>query len=129
MKLMLAAGDLACFLLFALIGLRNHDEGLTVAHLIRAAGLFWLAWAGLAQALGLYGEETLLSRRRLLGTWAAAWVVGLTGRTILFDRSPEPAFAIVALLFNGVALLLWRTLASFLTRAAGRARTGAGSSG
>ncbi len=129
MKLMLAAGDLACFLLFALIGLRNHEEGLTIAHLIRAGGLFWLAWAGLALVLGLYAEETRLSRRRLLGTWAAAWVVGLTGRAVLFGRSPEPAFAIVALLFNGAALLLWRTLASFLTRAAGRARTGAGSSG
>jgi Protein of unknown function (DUF3054) len=113
----LLAGDLVCFLVFALLGLRNHEEGITLSGIIRAATPFQAGWllAGLVPAF----RESRSQHRRtgVLRRWAPAWVIGLALRTLFFDRSFEVSFAIVAFIVNGGFLLLWRSvLARLLLR-------------
>ena len=117
---LVAAGDIACFLAFAVIGLRNHEETFSAGNILRAGGPFLVCWLVSAGALGLLSEPTPLPTnkiiRRVVAAWLPAWVVGLLGRSLLFGRPFVPAFAIVALLVNGALLLLWRTAWSDLAR-------------
>ena len=41
---LLLAGDLVCFFLFALLGLRSHEDGITVGGMLRAAVPFQAGW-------------------------------------------------------------------------------------
>ena len=106
----LLAGDLACFVVFALLGLRSHEDGITLGGMVRAATPFQAGWliAGLVPVL----HESRSAHRRtgVLRRWAPAWVIGLTLRTLLFDRSFEASFAVVSFMANGVLLLLWRSV-------------------
>jgi len=107
------AGDLACFFIFAVVGLRSHEDGITASGVLRAAIPFQVGWVLFGLAFGL-----LRPRRRLLASrprpvlvaWLPAWLLGLSIRTFILGRAFAPTFAVVALLFNGVLLLLWRSL-------------------
>ena len=106
----LLAGDLICFLVFALLGLRNHEEGITLGGVLRAMTPFQAGWliAGLVPAL----RESRSRHRRtgVLRRWVPAWIIGLALRTLLFDRSLEASFAVVSFIANGALLLLWRSV-------------------
>jgi Protein of unknown function (DUF3054) len=119
--IILLAGDLVCFLVFALLGLRSHEEGITLAGIVRAATPFQAGWL-LAGVVPAFRETRSLHRRTgVLRRWAPAWVIGLGLRTLFFDRSFEVSFAIVAFIANGAFLLLWRSvLARLLLREAFR---------
>ena len=109
-RAVLLAGDLICFLVFALLGLRSHEDGVTPNSLLRAATPFQAGWliAGLVPAL----DESRSEHRRtgVLRRWMPAWVIGLGLRTLLFDRSFEVSFAVVAFIANGLLLLVWRSV-------------------
>lgn len=105
---LLLAGDLACFLLFAVLGLRSHEDGITVAGVLRAALPFQAGWV-LVTLLGKQSASATDSRR-VTRLWVPAWAIGLILRTLLFDRSFAVTFAIVALLVNGVLLMAWRSV-------------------
>jgi hypothetical protein len=105
---LLLAGDLACFLLFAVLGLRSHEDGITVAGVLRAALPFQAGWV-LVTLLGKQSASATDSRR-VTRLWVPAWAIGLILRTLLFDRSFAVTFAIVALLVNGVLLMVWRSV-------------------
>jgi hypothetical protein len=119
--LLLAGGDLAALLVFALAGLASHDEGLTASGLART----WLPLAG------CYGLAALALRAWTLpGLWrtACAWLLGVAcgvlvralvlGRPLDGDQLQLLAVALVVTL---VLLLAWRA-AETLVR---RRRTGA----
>jgi hypothetical protein len=113
----LLAGDLVCFLVFALLGLRSHEDGITLGGIVRAATPFQAGWliAGLVPAL----RESHATHRRnaVAKRWVPAWLIGLTLRTLLLDRSFEVSFAIVSFIANGALLLVWRSvLARLLLR-------------
>jgi hypothetical protein len=108
----IAAGDVACFVLFALVGLRSHEEGISGSGMLRVVLPFAGAWAVTAWATGVYRQPRSL--RRLLLAWLPAWAVGLIIRSIIFDRSLLSAFSVIALLFNAVLLSLWHLLAGLL---------------
>jgi len=106
----LLAGDLICFLVFALLGLRSHEDGITLGGVIRAATPFQAGWliAGLVPAL----HESRVQHRRtgVLRRWVPAWIIGLALRTLLFDRSFEASFAVVSFIANAALLVLWRSV-------------------
>jgi hypothetical protein len=106
----LLAGDLICFLVFALLGLRSHEDGITLGGVIRAATPFQAGWliAGLVPAL----HENRAQHRRtgVLRRWVPAWIIGLALRTLLFDRSFEASFAVVSFIANAALLVLWRSV-------------------
>jgi hypothetical protein len=121
---LLLAGDCACFLAFALLGLRNHDEGITAAGVLRNAVPFGAAWIAFAVLNGLYrhgwhrDDDSLWLR--LAQAWLPAWLLGLALRSLYVWRWPVPAFASITLVTVAVFLILWRSLATLLLK---RART------
>jgi len=105
---LLLAGDLLCFLIFAVVGLRSHEEGVTLGGILRAATPFQVGWLFVSLVLRRQGDE-VSDARQVSRLWVPAWAIGLVLRTLFFDRSFAPAFAVVSLLFNGVLLMLWRS--------------------
>lgn len=105
----LLIGDVLCFFAFAVLGLRSHEDGITLNGVLRAATPFQAGWLLMSFVLGTYRVGAGDSRR-VVRTWVPAWALGLVLRTVFFDRSFEATFAVVSLLVNGVLLLLWRGL-------------------
>jgi hypothetical protein len=105
---LLLAGDLVCFLIFAVLGLRSHEEGVTLGGIVRAATPFQVGWLFASLALRRQGDE-VSEARQVSRLWVPAWAIGLVLRTVFFDRSFAPTFAVVSLLFNGVLLMVWRS--------------------
>ena len=101
------SGDLVCFVVFAVLGLRSHEDGITAGGILRAAVPFQAGWLFVSFALGKQ-DTAATDSRQVLRLWVPAWAIGLILRTLLFDRSFAATFAIVALLVNGVLLMVWR---------------------
>jgi len=106
----LLVGDLVCFLAFALLGLRSHEDGITLDGVLRAATPFQAGWliAGLVPVFQV--RKSAHRRTGVFRRWIPAWVIGLVLRTLLFGRSFEASFAFVAFMANGLLLLLWRSV-------------------
>jgi hypothetical protein len=103
-------GDLICFIVFGLLGLRSHEEGLTVANFARAVLPFAGAWLVAASAFGV-SRPTPWNRAllpRLLAAWSVAWPAGFALRMLLFGRPFVLAFAIVSFVVPCLLLLAWR---------------------
>jgi hypothetical protein len=106
----LLAGDLICFLVFALLGLRSHEDGITLVGVVRAATPFQAGWLIAGFVPAFHESRSAHRRTGVLRRWAPAWVIGLALRSLLFDRSFEVSFAVVAFIANGLLLLLWRSV-------------------
>lgn len=104
----LLLGDAGCFLLFAAMGLRSHETGLTPDAILRAAGPFAAGWLIVVFALGVRYQGGVQASRGVMRAWVPAWALGLIIRTLAFDRDFEVTFAIVSLLVIGVLLMAWR---------------------
>jgi hypothetical protein len=107
--LALTAGDLVCFLFFALLGLRSHEDGITASGLLRAAVPFQTGWlvAGLITGTARRTDAHAVD---VLKRWVPAWVIGLVLRSLVFGRAFAPTFALISLLVNAGLLLTWRRL-------------------
>lgn len=105
----LLAGDLLCFLVFAVLGLRSHEDGITAGGILRAAAPFQIGWLFISLVAGKPGAPAVASRQ-VARLWVPAWAIGLVLRTLLFDRSLATTFAIVSLLVNAVLLMAWRAV-------------------
>jgi hypothetical protein len=103
---------LACFLIFALLGLRSHEDGVTAGGLLRAAVPFQASWLVFSYLTGLQRRSASDTDdpAGVMKAWLPAWAVGLVLRSLVFGRAFAPAFAIVSLLFNSGLLLAWRCL-------------------
>ena len=112
----IATGDAAAIVLFVLVGLRNHDEGITVAGLARTALPILGAWFAVAPFARTYARPGL---RTLLVTWAIAVPIGVAIRAIALHRTADDSqltFGVVALIATLVFLLAWRGVAALVTR-------------
>lgn len=116
----LAVGDLVIFLVFATQGRSTHGETITAATVVATAAPFIISWFVIAPFVGAFGHRgAALSTRpaplvqKAAVSWLVAWAVAILLRYAVFHGGITPAFAIVALLFNGVLLLGWRTAVSF----------------
>ena len=106
--------DVACVLVFVIIGRASHGEGLT--------GVASTAWPFLAGLAGGWLATASLAGRawRPFGLWPAgvgAWL-GAVALGMLFrvvsGQGTAPAFIGVALAFLGLFLLGWRLLGRLL---------------
>ncbi len=116
----LAAGDLIIFLVFTIQGLSTHGETITAAAVIATAAPFIISWFVIAPFVGAFGRRGSAPSTRPAPlvqqaaiSWLVAWAVALLLRYAVFHGGITPAFAIVALLFNGVLLLGWRAAISY----------------
>ena len=119
--------DVACVLVFVIIGRASHGEGLA-----DVASTAWPFLAGLAggwlATAGLAGRQAWRQPFRLwpagVGAWLGAVVLGMAFR-VVSGQGTAPAFVGVALVFLGLFLLGWRVLARLLPGRLARARLAA----
>lgn len=115
---LLVLGDCFVFIAFALIGLRSHEEGITLNGIVRNAVPFGAAWLVVAGVTGLYrpgwqhSDDGLL--QKVASSWLAAWAIGLALRSLYVWHWPVPAFAGVVLVTAGLLLVSWRSIAAWL---------------
>ena len=108
---MLLLGDIAAFVLFAVVGLSSHEKDYSPAAFARTVLPFLLPWIASAAVIGLYRPSTN-DPAKLVGpvfkAWLPAWAVGIALRSLVWGRAFSPAFAIVTLIINAALLLGWR---------------------
>ena len=112
----LVVGDILVFLVFSVIGRISHGEpvGLTaLPQVVGTAAPFAAGWFIVAPFVGAYRRDLTTRPRQMAKRTAFAWVlacpVGLTLRGIFVDHGAPPfSFAIIALLFVLIIMLLWR---------------------
>lgn len=105
--------DVLVVVLFVMIGRRNHDEAESAGGLLQTAAPFLIAVAVAWIALWISGRSFPAapapeSRAGGLIVWPATVVLGLMLRRSLFDDGTALAFMIVATLFLGLTMNLWR---------------------
>jgi Protein of unknown function (DUF3054) len=102
--------DVACVLVFVLIGRRNHGEGSAASGVLRTAAPFLMAlvlgWVAARRQWAL--AETW---RFGIPLWVGTVALGLVFRRVLFNDGTAAAFIIVAALFLGLVLVGWRAIA------------------
>jgi DUF3054 family protein len=110
----LALGDALAIVLFAVVGLANHKEGLTVAGLARNTLPILAVWFAIAPFVGTYKRPGF---KTLLITWAIAVPGGVAIRAVALHRAAsgsQVTFGIVTLVVTLVFLSAWRAVASRL---------------
>ncbi len=119
------AGDALCFVIFAALGLRSHQQSQGVRDVLVTAYPFALAWFIVAPFLGAYRRRaTSRGPARALASaemaWLGAYPAALLARWALGPDHKMPiSFAVVILLANAVLLGGWRALFAVI---AGRVR-------
>ena len=112
---LLAAGDIAVFMLFAAIGRASHSEAAgfsAIAEVAQTAAPFALGWFVVSPWLGAFNAEVTVQPRRMLGRTALAWLlallIGLIVRALIIGRGSPLSFAIVTFITALIMLLCWR---------------------
>jgi hypothetical protein len=116
--LTLVLGDAVALILWAVLGLASHNEGVTVAGLLRNAGLIMVGWFAAALVLGTYRSPGVW---RFLATWAIGITAGVILRAAILGKSwngDEFTFLAVTLGVTLVLLAAWRIIAAGVARAA-----------
>ena len=117
---LLIAGDALCFVIFAAMGLRSHQEGQGIGDVLLTAYPFALAWFLVAPFLGAYRRRATERglARALAGAelaWLGTYPAALLARWALGPDHKMPlSFAVVILLANAILLGGWRTLFTFI---------------
>lgn len=124
----LAIGDTLVFLIFATIGIRSHDEALSVPKVLITAVPFIVAWFLVSPFIGAFRRGLELQPgkmvQRTLLAWLASWPVALLLRSLVeyIDgttvgwKFPPLSFALVALIINTLFFLIWRWPFAFISR-------------
>lgn len=125
--LILMAGDLAIFVMFALVGRETHassDPNLVVNALptLLPFGLIWLL---VSIPMGVYRPNVYrfvpLTIIRTLAAWIVAGPIALYARALLLGRTAIPVpFILVTMGLNGVMLLAWHIFLAWWLRRTGR---------
>lgn len=118
---LLAGGDLLVLLVFVLVGRSSHQEAESAAGVVRVAAPFVVAWFVVGAILGAFGRRgsaATTAPRRLLARTGLSWLVACPAalglRALGEGHGIPPAFGIIAFVFNGVLLLGWRGVVSWL---------------
>ena len=109
----LIAGDVAAFAAFGLLGLASHEDALTQTTLARAILPFPVAWLLIAPFFGAFSARAAEGRypvANVLMIWAAAGVVAMCGRALIFDRELITAFFAIGITGAGLFLAGWRAM-------------------
>ena len=115
-NLLLPIGDGAVFLVFTVVGLMSHKDSFTPYHFLRTFIPLALSWYLVAVILDTYGKGGAI---RVAANWLLGVVAGVAVRT-WWVGSPNGrdlwVFLTVALVTNGVFLLVWRLAATRIVR-------------
>lgn len=115
---LLLFGDIASFLLFAVVGLSSHEKDYSPAAFARVVVPFLIPWLAAAYFTGLLNRpessEPAGVVKAVMMAWLPAWAAGLALRSLVWGREFAPAFAIVTLVINSAILLGWRAVAVML---------------
>ena len=108
----LAFGDVASFIVFALIGRSNHKEDIGVFTALFTAAPFIISWLGISPFFGAYTRSSTASKGNIptglvLG-WGISMVSALSIRGVIKGAVPPTPFIIVSLLSTFTLLCLWR---------------------
>ncbi len=107
---LLALGDLAALLAFALLGLASHERGITLAGVARDWLPLAACYAAAALALGAWTRPGVV---RLLGAWGLGVTAGVVVRGVVLGRDPgveQLQFLGVTLTVTLFLLAIWRAL-------------------
>ena len=107
----LIAGHVAAFVAFGLFGLATHEYALTQTTFARAILPFPVAWLLIAPFFGAFSARAAEGRypvANVLMIWAAAGVVAMAGRALVFDRELFTAFFAIGITGAGLFLAAWR---------------------
>ena len=118
-----AAGDVLALLIFTLIGLANHKDGITAATVLKVMGPLVIVGAIAAMVFGTYRRPGM---RTLLSAWIVTIPVAILIRKALFHTpatwGSTGVFTGVALAFTLLFLLASRSGARQILRTIGRSR-------
>ena len=113
----LVIGDVLALLVFTLIGLANHKDGITPANVLKIMGPLVIVGAIATTVFGAYRRPGL---RTLIAAWLATVPVAILIRKALFHTpatwGSTGIFIAVALAFTLLFLLCWRLLARYVLR-------------
>ncbi len=121
------AGDLAIFVMFALVGRETHassDPNLIV-NALPTLMPFVLIWLLVSVPMGVYRPNvyrlTPLTIIRTLAAWIVAGPIALYVRALLLARTAIPVpFVIVTMGLNGVLLIVWHVFFAWWLKRSGR---------
>jgi hypothetical protein len=109
---LLGAGDMLCFFLFAALGHNQHGETGGMGSIAAIALPFIVAWFAVAPWAGAFYFSPSVAPcdflRRTALAWLCAWPLALLLRAAVQHRGITVSFDLIALLANGIFLLLWR---------------------
>ena len=112
-RALLVAGDVAAFVAFGLLGLASHEDAVTQTTFARAILPFPVAWLLIAPFFGAFSVRATEGRypvANVLMIWAAAGVVAMCGRALVFDRALFTAFFAIGVTGGGLFLAGWRAM-------------------
>ena len=98
--------DVVVIVVFVAVGRRNHDEAATVSGYLGTAAPFLIALA--LTWLAARAWRTPTDARTGYTVWIGTVVLGMILRKFVFDDGTATAFVIVATVFLGAGLNLWR---------------------
>jgi Protein of unknown function (DUF3054) len=114
---MLAIGDVFALLVFTLIGLANHKDGISAANVLKVMGPLVIVGGVAAVIFGTYRRPGI---RTLLPAWLAAVPVAILIRKAMFHTpaswSSTGIFIGVALAFTLIFIVAWRWAARYALR-------------
>lgn len=117
---LLAVGDFLALAAFVALGQARHPasnpQGEPAA-LLGALAPFLIGWLAVALIGGLYTHDVLLGPRRMLSWTIPAWILGslialALRATTLFPGDLSGLFPVVAIVFGGILVVGWRTIAA-----------------
>ncbi|GBD11195.1 hypothetical protein HRbin23_00847 [bacterium HR23] len=110
---LLVAGDVLCFVVFALLGQISHREPVTLWGSLRNALPLAVAWLAIGGVLGAFRPSAVRGPARawwrVLGPWVPAGLVGLAARSLWLERPLLSTALAIFLVGNAALLVLWRT--------------------
>lgn len=124
---LLLSGDLAVFVMFALVGRETHassDPNLIV-NALPTLMPFMLIWVLVSIPMGVYRPNvyrvTPLTIIRTLAAWLVTAPIALYVRALLLARTAIPVpFIVVTLGLNGVLLIAWHVFFAWWLKRSGR---------
>ena len=108
-------GDLLALFAFALFGLASHEHEVSAAALARTFVPFAVSWLAIGTLSGAFepsAERAPAINVRIVAAYAAAAIIALIARSIIFDRTLLNAFFVIALVGNALVLFGWRAAAA-----------------
>lgn len=106
-------GDWVVLLLFAAVGLKSHQQAISLYGILMNAGPIIGVWMALSLLTKIYQRA---SWQMLAIHWFAAITGGVLLRFLIVGRPFSPVFWLITLGFTGVLLLLWRVIDHQLSR-------------